>query len=46
MVTVKESEGQTGEEKTFEGVKNLEIDVDHMSVYLKPSQKWKSMCGH
>ena len=41
VVTVKESEGQTGEEKTFEGVKNLEIDVDHMSVYLKPSQNGK-----
>ena len=45
MVTVKESEGQTGEEKTFEGVKNLEIDVDHMSVYLKPSQNGKVCVG-
>lgn len=45
VVTVKESTGQTGEEKTFEGVKNLEMDVDHMSVYLKPSQNGKVCVG-
>lgn len=45
VVTVKESTGQTGEEKTFEGVKNLETDVDHMSVYLKPSQNGKVCVG-
>lgn len=45
VVTVKESTGQTGEEKTFEGIKNLEMDVDHMSVYLKPSQNGKVCVG-
>lgn len=45
VVTVKESTGQTGEEKTFEGVKNLEMDVDHMSVYLKPSKNGKVCVG-
>ena len=45
VVTVKESTGQTGKEKTFEGVKNLEMDVDHMSVYLKPSKNGKVCVG-
>lgn len=45
VVTVKESEGQPDEEKMFEGIKKLEIDVDHMSVYLEHSQNGKVCVG-
>ncbi len=43
--TVKHTTMLTGEEERFTGIKNLDIDVDHMSVYLKHSQNGEVCVG-